>query len=146
MAPLDLAEITNRAVTLISGVAFGPGALIAAMLKPQPEDYAAVFVGQAATQAADAYAQFWENPPNALTSSVNPKIQVVTRLAQDIVASEEFPGGYAKIAHLLVPDQAWCRFKLGGANLIAYDGLVWRGERWAWFPKPWRVFQTPNDN
>lgn len=146
MAGLDLEEITKRAVTVLSGVAYGPAPLIATMLKPEPEDYAAVFAGDAARQAAEAYASFWDRPPSSLTKSLNPRIFVVTRLAQDIVSSEEFPGGYSKIAHLLVPDVAWCRFKLigdGGASTIAYDGLVWRNERWAWFPKPWRAFPAP---
>lgn len=149
MPDVDLPEISKRAIIAVSGVAHGPAGLIAALFKPTPEDYEAVFVGDAAQQAAESYASFWENPPGALTRSPNPQIRMFTRLAQDIVASEEFPGGYAKIAHLLKPDQVWCRFKVigdGGDSVMAYDGLVWRGERWAWFPKPWRVFHLPLTN
>lgn len=149
MPDVDLVEITKRAVIAVSGVAHGPAGLIAALLKPRPEDYAAVFVGNAAEQAAEHFALFWENPPGSLTRAPNPQIRMVSRLAQDIVASDEFPGGYSRIAHLLVPDQVWCRFKVispGADSAIAYDGLVWREDRWAWFPKPWRAFSIPATN
>lgn len=44
-----------------------------------------------------------------------------------------------------MPKQLWVRFKLvggGGSDIIGYDGLVARGERWAWFPKPWRMLAS----
>lgn len=140
MTDEELTEITKRAVQLLSGLVYGPPELIRATLAPRPEDFAAVFLGDAARLAAEAYAPFWEQPPGALTRSVNAQVRVVTRRSQDIVASDDFPGGYRKIAHLLAPDVAWCRFKLvGPGDAMAYDGLVSRGDRWAWFPKPWRL-------
>ena len=147
---VSLEEINQRAIALLSGIVYGPPELIAAALKPTHEDFAAVFVGDAAKQAEDAYAAFWANPPGALTKTVGAKIRVITKLSQDIVESGEFPGGYAKIAHLLAPDQAWSRFRLigdGGKDAMAYDGLVALADgRWAWFPKPWRAFKAPDDN
>ena len=143
---MTLDEINQRAFAFLSGVVYGPPELIAAALRPTPDDFAAVFVGEAAHTAAAAYASFWAKPPGALTRSAGAQIRVFTQLSQNIVESSEFPGGYAKIAHLLAPDHAWCRFKLvgnGGRDVLAYDGLVARGERWAWFPKPWRAFTTP---
>ncbi len=53
-----------------------------------------------------------------------------------------------KIAQLLVPGQIWYRWKLvsgGGTDVLAYDGLVSRGERWAWFPTPWRVLAADSE-
>ena len=147
---MDLEEINQRATILLAGIVYGPPELIVAVLKPTPEDFAAVFVGDAAKHAEDMYASFWANPPGALTRTVGAKIRVITKLSQDIVASGEFPGGYRGIAHLLAPDQAWCRFRLignGGKDAMAYDGLVSRGEgRWAWFPKPWRAFKAVEVN
>lgn len=144
---VDLEAINERALVLLSGIIYGPPELIAAALKPTHEDFAAVFVGDAAKRAEDAYAELWKNPPGALTKTVGAKIRVITKLSQDIVESGEFPGGYTRIAHLLAPDQAWCRFRLignGGQDAMAYDGLVSRGDaRWAWFPKPWRAFKVP---
>jgi len=153
MAALDLNEITTRAITVLSGCAYGPAQLITTLLKPEQEDYAAVFAGDAAQQAAASSARVWRPPPTWLAKAVNARVFVVAKLTQDIVTSEEFPGGYSKIAHLLLPDQAWCRFKFigdGGESVMAYDGLVWRNGRFAWFPKPWRALpppaQLPTDN
>lgn len=142
---VDLEDINRRAIVLLSGIVYGPPELLAAALKPTHEDFATVFVGDAAKQAEEAYAEFWRNPPGALTKTVGAQLRVVTRRSQDIVDSGEFPGGYARIAHLLVPDQAWSRFRLiGGTDAIAYDGLVALADgRWAWFPKPWRAFKVP---
>lgn len=138
----DLAEISRRAIALLGRIGRGPASLIKSELEPTAEDYAAVFVGDAARQAADAYARFWAEPLETLMRPAHTEIRCVSLRAQDIVASNDFPGGYRKIAHLLVPDQIWCRFKVqgaGGTDVIAYDGLVARGDRFAWFPKPWRV-------
>jgi hypothetical protein len=148
---VNLEEINQRAVTLLSGIVYGPPELIATMVRPSHEDFAAVFLGDAAKQAEDAYAEFWANPPGALTKTVGVKVHVVTKLSQDIVESGQFPGGYARIAQLLAPDQAWSRFKLigdGGREVMGYDGLVARGDRFVWFPKPWRAFKVaaPDEN
>lgn len=144
----DLDEISKRAIKLLSGILYGPPELITATLRPRPEDFAAVFVGDAAKTAADAYASFWDNPPGALSKWANAGIRVFSQLSQNIVESAEFPGGYGKIAHMLVRDQPWCRFKVvgnGGRDTIGYDGLVPLGDRWAWFPKPWRAFAAASN-
>lgn len=144
-----LDETDKRAMALLSGIVHGPAELLRAALEPTSDDYAAVFVGTAAMRAEAAYAEFWNHPPSALTRSVNATIRVIARRSQDIVASGDFPGGYARIAHFLAADQLWCRFKLignGGLDTIAYDGLVSRGERWAWFPKPWRFLRAEAGN
>ena len=138
----DLDEIKQRAITVVSGCAYGPPELIRSLLQPTPEDYAAVFVGDAAQKFQEAYASFWEKPPAALTRTAGARVLMFPQLAQNIVESDQFPGGYAKVAHLLVPDQTWFRFKLvadGGRDVMAYDGLVARGDRFVWFPKPWRA-------
>jgi hypothetical protein len=57
--------------------------------------------------------------------------------------SWEFPGGYRAIAGFLEPSRIWLCWQYhppGGAG-ISYDGLVWQGERWVWFPKPWRMVE-----
>jgi hypothetical protein len=54
-----------------------------------------------------------------------------------------FPGGYLKIGALLVPGVPWVCWKWSaGAPQsagIGFDGLVRLGDRWVWFPKPWRA-------
>ena len=45
------------------------------------------------------------------------------------------------IAHLLQPQRVWVAWKLiapGQDAGMAYDGLVWLDDHWAWFPKPFR--------
>lgn len=145
VSDVEFAEISNRAIRTLSGIVFGPAQLIATVLRPTPEDYAAVFTPEAATMATNFYAPFWADPPASLTRTVNAQVRLYACKSQDIVASHEFPGGYAKIAHLLQPDHVWLRFRLvGDGSAIAYDGLVARGDRWAWFPKPWRMLDVGN--
>ena len=142
MTPDDLAEINRRAVALLGRIARGPVEVIRSALQPTAEDYEAVFLGSAAKQAADGYADFWANPPSALARPVHEEVRVVAMRSEELGDAPEFPGGYRKIAHLLAPGHVWCAFKFygaGGTDVLAYNGLVARGDRWAWFPKPWRV-------
>ena len=138
----DLVEISRRASTLLARIGRGPASLIKSELEPSREDFAAVFLPSAAQKAYAEYQSLWANPPPSLMRPTDVEIRVVSLFAQHIVDSGEFPGGYRKVAHLLVRDQIWCRFKFlgpGGSDELSYDGLVVCGERWAWFPKPWRV-------
>jgi hypothetical protein len=144
VSQVDLIQISQRAITMLARIGRGPQSVIKAELEPTREDYDAVFVGGAAQQAYDGYKTFWLQPPETLSRPSHTEIRCISLPAREIVASEEFPGGYRKIAHLLVPDQIWCRFKFqapGGTDSLAYDGLVVRGDRWVWFPKPWRLFR-----
>lgn len=141
----DISDVTRRAAALLAQIAYGPAELIKAALQPLPDDYAGVFVGDMARRAEEFYAGMWADPPAALVKSVGPQIRVFVSRSEDIAESREFPGGYRKIAPHLMPGQLWVRFKLvggGGADVIGYDGLVARGERWAWFPKPWRMLES----
>lgn len=148
MTPNDLIEINQRAVILLGQIARGPADVIRAALQPRDEDYDAVFVGAAAQRAREGYASFWAAPPAALSKPVHDVVRVVAQRAQDIAASTDFPGGFRRIAPLLAPDYVWCVFKFsgaGGSDVLAYNGLVSLGDRWAWFPKPWRVFDATPD-
>ena len=56
-------------------------------------------------------------------------------------AARRFPGGYLRILDQLEPEPVWIAWSFvpaGERRGLAYDGLVRLGERWAWFPKPWR--------
>jgi hypothetical protein len=53
-----------------------------------------------------------------------------------------FPEGYHAIVPLLDPHRVWVCWKYtrpGAASGLAYDGLVWCDDHWAWFPKPYRM-------
>jgi hypothetical protein len=63
-------------------------------------------------------------------------------LASDNELSRRFPGGYRRIARLLQPHRVWVSWKYlrpGADAGMAYDGLVWLDDHWAWFPKPYRA-------
>ena len=55
-----------------------------------------------------------------------------------------FPGGYRSIARHLVPERIWVTWKYltpGRSSGLAYDGLVWCDDHWAWLPRPYRVLR-----
>lgn len=145
----DLAElrsIERDAVALLVPLGSASATELIAALKPDDADYARVFVGDAAAQARRGYDEMWTNPPGQLARPGQIEVQAFATLAAafltDNERSQEFPGGYRKIAAHLRPDVVWLRFKYtapGQTSGMAYDGLVRLDGRWAWFPKPWRV-------
>ncbi len=122
---------------------------LSAALRPKAEDYAAVFVGDAAETARTTYAPAWD----AGAMHVRPKegqsaLLVWSATGAQIAAGEgdagEFPGGYRQIADKLKPDVTFYRFKFvrpGETTGLAFDGLVHVNGRWVMFPKPYRALQ-----
>lgn len=116
-------------------------------LRPRDDDYARVFLGEAADRARFGYAPFWADggPPIRLAPE-NTELDVFACAAMWFGsghrASHAFPGGYERIAAQLAPELVWVawrwhppRARLGQL----FDGLVRLDDRWALFPKPWRV-------
>jgi hypothetical protein len=135
LAPLVRALSTDRSGTLLHAV------------RPRPEDYAKAFREPLAAAAAQAFAAVWAEPPS-LQLPRPEQTQLILDLApagmlgSDNELSRRFPGGYRKLAPYLVPNRVWARWKLvrpGETIGMAYDGLVWLDDHWAWFPKPYRV-------
>jgi len=55
---------------------------------------------------------------------------------------DNFPGGYRDVVSYMKLGLPWVRFKFvkPGEELgMAFDGLVWVNDHWAWMPKPWRM-------
>lgn len=114
-------------------------------LRPRPEDYARVFQAPYVEAARRVY--------DALFLALRPlergPHQTVLRLSM-ATASElrefgpdtcEFPGGYADILDLLLPESLWVHWKYvapGSSSGMSYDGLTRLDDRWVWFPKPYR--------
>jgi hypothetical protein len=144
---MQLEQIQRDAEAMLRPLATGPASAITAALKPRPEDYAAVFVGDAATAAQQGYRELWSAPPRALGKPGQSEVHAFALLAEVLrsenPSSRQFPGGYRRIADQLQPDRVWVRFKYlapGAAAGMSYDGLVHFADgHWAWFPKPWRV-------
>lgn len=119
------------------------------MLKPLAGDYEKVFVGDAIEVARRAYATLWEAPfdmayPTREQTILLCYLAPAGMLAEDNELSRPFPSGYRSIARSLNPHRVWVRWKYvrpGEKSGLAYDGLVWCDDHWAWFPKPYRVLK-----
>jgi hypothetical protein len=119
---------------------------LAATLQPRPGDYALAFQPGVADRARQAYHTTWSTPPRGSPASVESRlvchIATAGMLGHENALSRHFPGGYRAIAHLLQPQRAWVAWKLiepGRSSGMAYDGLVWLDDHWAWFPRPYRM-------
>jgi hypothetical protein len=142
----ELKRIQRAAEALVAPLAKASPEQIVAALRPRDADYAAVFVGDAAARAQAGFAALWNNPPRGLGQPGQTEVHAFATQAESFASenehSREFPGGYRKVAGQLKPDVVWLRFKLvapGESTGMAYDGLVYLGDHWAWFPKPWHV-------
>lgn len=146
-SPLD--QHRKAAWTLLSRFVHASPAEAMALtltLEPRDADWARVFVGQAATQAEAGYRELWAAPvaplPRPGQSTILLTAALALELQVDTERSRAFPGGYRQIAHLLAPNRIWVAWKYVVPNEragMAWDGLVWMDDHWAWFPKPWRV-------
>lgn len=113
-------------------------------LRPQPDDYAQVFVPAATSQARAFYEAMWQKP---FEPSWNPRHSIVKLhvalpedFAQEHPRALAFPRGYRSIAPSLVPGVPWACFELleaGDTLGVSTDGLVRCGERLVWFPRPY---------
>jgi hypothetical protein len=133
---------------LLQSLSHDRGGKLMATLRPRPEDYARAFREPAAAFARTAYEAAWEQDPPRIRASVGAaRLQMdlspAGMLAEDNILSQAFPGGYRTISHLLDPHRVWARWKYvapGDNNAgMAYDGLVWLDDHWAWLPKPYRM-------
>ena len=113
--------------------------------QPRHEDFSRVFVAEAAARAEQAYATFWARPAPPLAPRGHSLLEVRVvesgELGRGTPAAQRFPGGFTRIAHLLVPGLVWVAWKYHTPDRkgrIAHHGLVWMGDRFVWFPKPWR--------
>ncbi|WP_066341953.1 Imm49 family immunity protein [Azohydromonas lata] len=120
--------------------------VLAASLRPRAGDYALAFAPAVADAARDAYEALWAEPPRVRLAV--PGSRLVCHVAPAGLLgganelSRSFPGGYRGVAALLDPHRVWVAWKLlppGQDAGMAYDGLVWLDDHWAWFPKPYRV-------
>lgn len=121
------------------------GQVIAA-LRPRDEDYGRAFMPEVAQSARQAYEALWKTPPPAAGGAPGARLKMhvapAGMLAYENELSQGFPSGYRAIAALLDPHRVWVAWKLvppGQDTGMAYDGLVWLDDHWAWFPKPYRV-------
>lgn len=114
-------------------------------LRPRPEDYAQVFAAPYVEVARRVYDALFA-VPRPLERAAN---QTLLRLSMATAAELreygtdtcEFPGGYAEVLDLLLPESLWVHWKYvapGSSSGMSYDGLTRLNDRWVWFPKPYR--------
>jgi hypothetical protein len=142
----ELVRIQRAAEELLGTLVRGSAESIVRALAPRPEDYAKVFEAGAADAAQKGFAQLWSSPPKSLGKPEQTQVHAfaadAASLAGDNEYSRSFPGGYRKIAQQLRSGVVWVAWTVvapGERDGMSFDGLVFLGDHWAWFPKPWRI-------
>lgn len=118
--------------------------LVRARLAPREADYALVFAPDWVETARAAYAPLWAKTPVPRPSATQSELRLALSTTDRLKAgaSNDLAGGMTQIAACFQPGLVVARFVFaepGAALGTAFDGLVKVGDRWAWFPKPWRA-------
>lgn len=115
-------------------------------LRPDDVDYPLVFRPTMESQARALYGQLWRAPPPLLAKPGQTELRIASALSDDFVTwnsrSQEFPGGYRKLAPHLQLGVVWLAWKFiapGERAGLSFDGLTWVNKRLVWFPQPWRL-------
>ena len=146
LAMAGIALLREQLTPLLHALGQDRDGRLTAQLRPRAEDYARAFLPPFVDAARTAFEAIWAEPPRispALPGSeLKLNIAPAGMLADDNALSWRFPGGYRSVAPLLNPHRVWVAWKLippGRSAGMAYDGLVWLDDHWAWFPKPYRA-------
>ena len=129
-----------------------PGADYAALtnaLRPKPEDYDAVFVGDAGQKVKAALEPVWEGgkavlKPGADQSEITISGATPAQLAKGEGNAAACPGGYKDIADKINPKMVvYCaRFAKAGEKLgLTVDGMIYVNGHWALFPKSFKALK-----
>jgi hypothetical protein len=146
----SIAVIKAQVMPVLAALRDDPSGEQARSLVPRPEDYALVFIGEAAAAARQAYEHLWADPANTWMRPSPQQRDILCYVAPAGMLADEnelsyyFPGGYRAIASLLEPSRVWVAWKYvekGTSSGLAYNGLVWVKNHWAWFPKPYRYLK-----
>jgi hypothetical protein len=150
---VELQRIKRAAEAMLTAIVTGAPEDLVRNLRPRDDDYARVFTPDAAETARTGYLSLWNAPPKALHKAGQTQVIAFAcdaeSLRTDNEFSRSFPGGYQRIAGFLEPKMVWLAFKTvvpGQSTGMAYDGLVYLDDHWAWFPKPWRILSSGEAN
>lgn len=138
--------IRAQAMPLLQEFARSSEDNIVATLRPRADDYAKVFVDEAVERARDVYDALWSTKldmprPSPAQSEIRCAVAPAGMFRWRNELSAQFPGGYQGIAPLLDPHRVWLAWQYvepRKASGMAFDGLVWVDDHWAWFPRPYR--------
>jgi hypothetical protein len=143
----DVVELGARATELLATLR-NAGPRATAALKPRPEDLAKVFAAEIVPAIVAHYAPLWSGVVEITARPDQTAVLAYVSLARDLRVTTTFPGGYQQLASRLVPDRVWIAWKYvtpGERIGMAYDGLVWIEDHFAWFPKPWRALDRRSE-
>jgi len=130
----------------------GSGDLVGELIRrfaPRAGDAARAFTGEVGATVARAMDALVEAPPRAEPlpapyTALRVSLAPAPVLGGSHALSGSFPGGYRRIAHRLAPEGIWATWVYhppGQTSGLRMDGLVWLGDHWAWFPKPWKLLR-----
>lgn len=111
-------------------------------LEPRPGDAERVFQPRLAALARAAHALIWSAPPLMRPAPEQTQLVVATSLAESLGGALEFPGGYRQLGGELLPGRVWVCWRFvapGETSGLSFDGLVQLDNRFAWFPRPWKL-------
>ncbi len=118
------------------------------LLQPQPGDAAEVFTEEMAVHLEPRYQALWNSQPMAPGPSRpgQTQLSIVATWSQDLAEASDQPGFLTGLAPHLKPGFAWFSWRYHKPGEVvgnAFEGLVWLGSKWAWFPRALRVAQMP---
>ncbi len=124
-------------------------AALTAALRPKPEDYAAVFTAEAAEQAKAVMEPMWDGAKAVLDPSAEQTDVLIVGVTPDQISKGEgdatsCPPQYQGIADKLnAKIVVYCAqfVKPGEKHGLSVDALVQIDDRWALFPKPFRILK-----
>lgn len=116
-------------------------------LRPQAEDYAALYEQPLAGQIEKHNAALWAADEFAIApddgqSEVRIDLTTSDELIAGGAALQRFPGGYKAVAAQMkpgIPIAAFAFHAPGADHGMAFDGLAYVNGRWVFIPKPWKA-------
>jgi hypothetical protein len=116
-------------------------------LRPREEDYALVFTPAMQAPARAVFEAFWQTPPPLRAPGpAQTRLRVFAApagiLRDDHPLSRPFSAQYRRLAPALNPHLVWLTWRItapGETSGLTYDGLVWCGDHFSWFPQPFRI-------
>ncbi len=124
-------------------------AALTAALRPKPEDYAAVFNGDAAEQAKAVMEPIWDGAKATLDPTADQTEVSIAGVTPDQLAKGEGDAASCPDAYKGIADKldakiiVYCAqfVKPGDKHGLSVDALVQIDDRWALFPKPFRALK-----